>query len=69
MKGDDNMEDRATNTLIGLKMAYRYLLRIGVPEDVAQEAVVKKLVSISEEDPELFDESAVTAMFENLLNE
>lgn len=69
MKGGDNMEDRATNTLIGLKMAYRYLLRIGVPEDVIQQAIVKKLVSISEEDPELFDEIAVTATFENLLNE
>lgn len=63
------MEDRATNTLIGLKMAYHYLLRIGVPEDVIQQAIMKKLVSISEEDPELFDEIAVTAMFENLLNE
>lgn len=63
------MEDRATNTLIGLKMAYRYLLSIGVPEDVIQQAVMKKLVSIAEEDPELFDEIAVTAEFENLLNE
>ena len=63
------MEDRATNTLIGLKMAYRYLLSIGVPEDVIQQAVMKKLVSIAEEDPELFDEIAVTAEFENLLND
>jgi hypothetical protein len=69
LKGGDNMEDRATNTLIGLRMAYRYLLGIGVPEDVIQQAITKKLVSISEEDPELFDEIAVTAMFENLLNE
>lgn len=63
------MEDRATNTLIGLKVAYSYLLRIGVPEDVAQQAIVKKLISISEEDPELFEEIAITAKFENLLNE
>lgn len=63
------MEDRATNTLIGLRVAYQYLLRIGVPENVAQQALVKKIISISEEDPELFEEIAVTAMFENLLNE
>ena len=63
------MEDRATNTLIGLRMAYSYLLGIGVPEDVVQQAITRKLYSIATEDPELFEELAVTAEFENLLNE
>ena len=61
--------DRATKMLENLRIAYGCLLRMGVPEDKAQQAITKKLYSIATEDPELFEELAVTAEFENLLNE
>jgi hypothetical protein len=67
LKGGDNM-DRAMKMLENLRITYGCLLRMGVPEDKARQAIVRKLVSISEEDPELFEELAITAKFENLLS-
>lgn len=62
------MEDRATKMLENLRIAYGCLLRMGVPEDKARQAIVRKLCSIATENPVLFAELAITAKFENLLS-
>lgn len=60
--------DRATKMLEDLRIAYGCLLRMGVPEDKAQQAIVRKLCSIATKNPALFGEMAITAKFENLLH-
>lgn len=62
------MEDRATKMLENLRIAYNCLLEMGVPEDKARQAIVRKLCSIATENSELFAELAITAKFENLLS-
>ena len=61
--------DKATKMLEDLRIAYGCLLRMGVPEDKAQQALMRKIVRIANEDPELFEEIGITAKFENLLSE
>lgn len=62
------MEDRAMKMLENLRIAYGCLLEMGVPEDKAQQAIVRKLCSMAAENPVLFEELAIVAKFENLLN-
>lgn len=63
------MEDRATKMLEDLRIAYGCLLRMGVPEDKARQAIVRKLCSIAMKNPVAFEELVITAKFESLLSE
>ena len=67
MKGGDNM-DRATILLNKWAKTYADLLMAGMPEEDIIAGLALTIEYIAEKDPELFEELAVTAEFENLLN-
>ena len=67
MKGGDNM-DRATIILSEWAETYANLLMAGMPEEDIVAGFELALKYIANRHPELFEELAVTAEYENLLN-
>jgi len=63
------MEDRATKLLEKWTETYANLLIAGMPEEDIVAGLVLTLRYIASRNPELFEELATIAKFENLLNE
>lgn len=60
--------DRATKILDKWSEVYTNLVMTGMPEEDIIAGLILAIQYIAKKDPELFEELAVTAKFENLLN-